>query len=202
MAYDEILDINGLKLRDVEGRKLINQLDKNTDKHTHTNKTVLDSITQENIDNWNNSSSTSSGLALSQARPERARAWVQPTFPNYSSEFVYVDEWTQNTKFVQNSDKTAWVTSANEGTSCNENKMYLGNVTKLNLTNNTNSDMSYVLHYLNLEGSLGYTGGVVSANRSATIYCTLSGAYKYENGKLYIESLVNTGDLLVEALYE
>ena len=161
----------------------------------------ITSIPSEYITETTLESRVLNNLQLSQSRPEGARAWIRPTFPNYSNEFVYIDDWTHNTKFVKDNEKVAWVATANEGTSCNENKMYLANVTKLVLTNNTNTDILYTLHCLTLNGSLSYTAGTVPANGSKTIYCTTSGVYDYENGKLYVQNLINPGDLSVEALY-
>ena len=161
----------------------------------------ITSIPSEYITETTLESRVLNNLQLSQSRPEGARAWIRPTFPNYSNEFVYIDDWTHNTKFVKDNEKVAWVATANEGTSCNENKMYLANVTKLVLTNNTNTDILYTLHCLTLNGSLSYTAGTVPANGSKTIYCTTSGVYDYENGKLYVQNLINQGDLSVAALY-
>lgn len=88
MAYEDILMLNGKKIRDVDGRIKIEQI-------------------QNELNNKLNISDLPKNLPLSQAKPEGARAWIQPTFPSYTNEFYYIDEWTQNAKFVKNSDKTA-----------------------------------------------------------------------------------------------
>lgn len=146
--------------------------------------------------------SIQTGLQLSQSRPEGARAWIQPTYPSYAPEFHYIDKWTANTKFVKNSDNSSWIATPNEGTSCNENKIYIGNVKELKLTNNTSTDLSYFGYFKGLDGSLYYSGGSIKAGATTIIYCTLNGQYKYENVKLYVQSLINSGDITVEAIHE
>ena len=183
MAYEDILMLNGKKIRDVDGRTKIEQI-------------------QNELDNKLNISDLPKDLPLSQAKPEGARAWIQPTFPSYTNEFYYIDEWTQNVKFVKNSDNTAWITQENAGTSCNENKIYIGNVKQLKLTNNTSSDLSYFGYFKKLDGTLAYSGGSIPANGNTIIYCTLNSSYIYENVKLYIGSLINSGDITIEAIYE
>ena len=183
MAYEDILMLNGKKIRDVDGRTKIEQI-------------------QNELNNKLNISDLPKNLQLSQTKPEGARAWIQPTFPSYTNEFYYIDEWTQNAKFVKNSDNTAWITQENAGTSSNENKIYIGNVKQLKLTNNTSNDLSYFGYFKKLDGTLVYSGGSIPANGNTIIYCTTSGVYNYENVKLYIGSLINSGDITVEAIYE
>lgn len=72
----------------------------------------------------------------------------------------------------------------------------------MKLTNSTSNDLSYFGYFKKLDGTLAYSGGSIPANGNTIIYCTTSGIYNYENVRLYIGSLVNSGDITVEAIYE
>lgn len=140
-------------------------------------------------------------LKVSQTQPNGARIWCQPTFPAYSNEFYYIDEWLQNSKFVTNSDKTEWISTKNEGTSCNENKMYVGNVNKLLIKNNTSNTISFALHYKKKDGSLTTSSNSVDSGKTSTMYCILDGNNLYETVKIYVNSLIKPGDIDITVEY-
>lgn len=140
------------------------------------------------------------GIPVSYSRPDNARVWVVPTFAT-STEFQYIDEWVQDTKFIEDKTNKLWKTSSNTGTSVNENKMYLDTVKELQVTNNTDNDLVVYLYYISVNDTLGYATKDIPANTTKTIYCNTNGVCDYASGKLYANTLINAGDISVVAVY-